>query len=144
MILTVLEASSLLVQRDQRNASAEADNKNTENNKNRGLTVDLAAKKHSETQSAAVDAQRPRPAPLMALSLSVSLLCVAVFLAYVLAALLVPALREVPAVLSYVLPGFSFAGVGRVLLGLIESFAWGLYGAFLIGGGYNYVVTKKL
>lgn len=135
MILTVLETSSFAPKKYNRNAD------NYKNN-NRRLSVDLVAKKRSEAVDAG-SARRLRPIPVIALGLGASLVCACLFLVFVLSASLMPSLRETHHALNWILPGFSFANIGRVLLGLIESFAWGLYSALILGGTYNYVATRK-
>lgn len=105
--------------------------------------MDLVAKKHADADVAAQEVAPRRSLPVIALALGASVACAGLFMTYVLAALLFPPLRDAQEVLAWLLPGFSFASIGYVLLGLAESFAWGLYGALLVGAVFNYLATRK-
>jgi len=57
--------------------------------------------------------------------------------------LLAPAQFHMHSLLQSVLPGFTWLGIGSFILGLVESFAWGLYVGFVFGPVYNFVSNKN-
>jgi len=139
MILTLLEASQLVAKK-----YSYSDQNNNENNKNsRRLIVDEVAKKPVDAAVAANSAPNRQPIAVIGLGLGLSVLFVSLFLAFVLAAVMLPALQGAQGALHIVLPGFTLFSWWRIVLGVFESFAWGWYVGLIFGSAYNYLVTRR-
>jgi len=138
MILTLLEASQLVAKKYNYR-----DQNNNDNNKNSGrLILEEVAKKTVDAEVAANSARKWQPIAVISLGLGLSVLFVSLFLAFVLAAAMLPALQGAQGALHIVLPGFTLFSWWRIVLGVFESFAWGWYVGLIFGGGYNYLVTR--
>ncbi len=83
-----------------------------------------------------------RSIPVLALGVSLGLFFVISYALCVLFYLLFPGLALNHAVLSLFLPGFKLLSWTSFLLGLVESFAYGWYVAFVFAPLYNFCAAR--